>query len=314
MPVLGRRRRNYTYGRRVRRRFTRRPANIRTRRYRRRYAPRRRTTGWALAGQSARPNLYARSINLKSGYAPALASRIHVTNSVFMSTFAKKMYRQLGEKHMMKYQASGQSSTGAVNMKLCFRMMPSIDKSTSYSWQCPTSSNWTSIADFGTHSYTTGYPSGIKKFLWAWTKITIYIKQIDEDGKVRIEWVKSRKNTPYSVADLLTGYNWDVEQPNDGAEFYKILYSKTFVFDDPVESGVTKGRQRKLEFFLPMNRMCKTYDNVDATSASSWNGNTLANDHTFLTIASNDLTDVDSQNFEYEMYVQHCWYTGEDSG
>jgi len=248
--------RSYPIKRRVRRRVTRAPVRRRTWKKRTNYA-------------GARGRTMLRGNPLRMGYAPAVANRMEILYSSRAKPLEQRLFKTLGSKHFIRQKGIATSCDSTGQNFMTYRWMPCFDRSTMYNWSVPSigyaanNTDWV-VTDFGDYYWSSASGiTGVKKYYLAWSKITLKIKQGSEVGKVRVELVKIRKDVQQSQADIAASYNWDVDQPNTASEYWQTLFSKSYKFQPQSTDQMTD--YRELTIFLPMRRICKTYNNIDVS-------------------------------------------------
>lgn len=102
-------------------------------------------------------------------------------------------------------------------------------------------------------------------------------------------------------------YEWDVDAPQTN-QYWDVLMERKYHFENiPTTTTTTNNYTRELNMYLPWFRMIETCDKVDATSATNWVGASQENDFPVLTITSDDATSADSEQVQFDMFIEHKW-------
>lgn len=281
---------NYVYRPRKRTKYVR-----KTRMVKRRYAYKRRYT-------LSKPQ----TNYLKAGTLAMVARKIHIPFTQISTRFNKRVMR-VGNPHYLHGLFSGVTATSLGSVTNSIRFEPSLSVA-----EMANGANWTSTAtNWGSTDYTALYTPGLnnlKQAYLAWMKLTVVIDSANENCKVRICIAKPRRQLA-STLTRLSAWDPNVDSPHQALDKWEVMYTKFINFTDMVrETGVTHNPQRTVNIYLPFARMIRYTGNLDPSTGSSWNGNQLWSDYSYLIIDSNDATDVDGELCNVRVYYEAKFY------
>lgn len=230
---------------------------------------------------------------------------IHIWGTKASTPLERKMFITLGRNHFIRrYIDAGSSNvSGANNMaiKLCGPYANTMMAAGSYV-----------MSSYGLNGYNSDYPINMEKFLYAWTKMKLLFKQVNENCTIRICLARKKQfGQNYSNGVVTDAWNSNVDQTP--SNMYNIMYMKKIKFDQALIAGngvsTTLREEREVNLYFPFHRIIQAPTWNAVTAEASWTLGAGENDFTYLFIDTNDATFIDQENVKYDFYIEHCFYS-----
>lgn len=240
-----------------------------------------------------------------------VVKQIHVPQIRYRASHnqAVKAFKLTTNKHFITNRFVGDTSNLVGTNSMCLRIHPGL---TAVAWGVLTPSGYTGWTTketntFGSGYWAAGYPTS-EEYLWAYTKMKVIIRQVNEDLRIRMCIARpTTQNRGGGATNPIPKWQHSIDVDQD-YQFWTVLYQKKMKFDTPLYSETAQLRGvREYNFYLPFNRFFKTTTGTAPTEEGAWDGG-IVTDYSYIIFDSDDATKVDNQYAQIEVRLEHNFY------